>query len=382
MEYKLKKEIDGKEVVINLNDEDCKKIYDYAKNYDLLQDVELVYDIESSRYNITQTTRPNIIEQVLTRYNKMYNDEIQKIWGDCVYDAYVQEFNTFHRGILHIKENDKDYFFYGHYAGVESSSAVRFTKAYEDSQNNKTSIADEIKKMKNSSGESLYLELKFDEAYEILNSFGNKNNIYGAMVTVDVDNEKYTYKSLIGDNSYRIDLDDAVKLVKSISPDTTTNIDNEFHRKIFILLNDTEKYNRAVLVEAGLPPTKYYLQTDLYGLQDAVKGHIETLPQINDDNFAVAFGNEEARLIEMQPNRKFGEDLRNAVCGPFIIVGDNGYGETVSLSHEQIYKYLERFEKPDKFSDKEIEKALAVHFEFVELDNYYKPKQNQRTQKI
>ncbi|MFQ8787455.1 DUF3846 domain-containing protein [Ruminococcus sp.] len=71
-----------------------------------------------------------------------------------------------------------------------------------------------------------------------------------------------------------------------------------------------------------------------------VDGYIEPLYDYLDDSKALAWGNEEARICEMRPNRKF--DGKQAICGTFFITGDNGE-DSLSLTENQVKKYLEMF---------------------------------------
>lgn len=52
--------------------------------------------------------------------------------------------------------------------------------------------------------------------------------------------------------------------------------------------------------------------------------------------------NDEGKIFRLPFNREIDYDV---ICGNFIIVGDNGSGEDLSLTDEQINKYKERFGK-------------------------------------
>jgi hypothetical protein len=61
------------------------------------------------------------------------------------------------------------------------------------------------------------------------------------------------------------------------------------------------------------------------------------------DNNTVMFCNEINKLLGLEGNRAL--DNGKVIAGNFIIVGDNGGEETISLTDEQIEKYMKRFDK-------------------------------------
>lgn len=70
-----------------------------------------------------------------------------------------------------------------------------------------------------------------------------------------------------------------------------------------------------------------------------------------EDN-AVVVGNEEAKLIGMEGNRRFGESI---YAGPLFIVNDDGRGGFYDLTDEQIEKYSKMFENPEDISPEEVQ---------------------------
>jgi hypothetical protein len=70
-----------------------------------------------------------------------------------------------------------------------------------------------------------------------------------------------------------------------------------------------------------------------------------------EDN-AVVVGNEEAKLIGMEGNRRFGESI---YAGPLFIVNDDGRGGFCDLTDEQIEKYSKMFENPEDISPEEVQ---------------------------
>ena len=110
---------------------------------------------------------------------------------------------------------------------------------------------------------------------------------------------------------------------------------------------------KVVMVEPGKPAYVTEIPNNLEGYQQAVGGGlIETIPYLDD---AIMVGNEEAKLIGMEGNRRFGDSI---VAGPFFICGEfegeDGY-EFCSLSDELCAKYVDRFSKPEQISKEEVE---------------------------
>ena len=63
-------------------------------------------------------------------------------------------------------------------------------------------------------------------------------------------------------------------------------------------------------------------------------------------------GNEEAKLHHMAGTRRVEGSI---YAGPLYILGDNGQGEFIDLTQEQVDKYLDRFADPEYISDEEVE---------------------------
>lgn len=85
-------------------------------------------------------------------------------------------------------------------------------------------------------------------------------------------------------------------------------------------------------------------------LRDAVEGTIEITHPFDDDIAIV--GNDEAKLINMEGNRKIGSSI---YAGPMLIVGDNGGEDFVSLTQEQADRYMKYFEEPEQISNEEVQ---------------------------
>ena len=111
---------------------------------------------------------------------------------------------------------------------------------------------------------------------------------------------------------------------------------------------------RAVIIEPGKAAREEWIEDTLENLQATVGGYIEvTLPF--DDN-AVVVGNDEAKLIGLKGNRHISGVV---YAGTLIIIGDDRYGEFMSLTEEQVGKYLEMFKEPEDISDEEVQNDIG-----------------------
>ena len=98
---------------------------------------------------------------------------------------------------------------------------------------------------------------------------------------------------------------------------------------------------RTLIVEPDKEPYEVNLENGLKPRQKIVGGLIEYCYLLDDDSIAIIC-NDEGKILGLPSNREIGYDV---ICGNFIIVGDNGSGEDLSLTDEQINKYKERFGK-------------------------------------
>ena len=74
----------------------------------------------------------------------------------------------------------------------------------------------------------------------------------------------------------------------------------------------------------------------------------------------VILDNEEAKLRNMQGNRRFFNDI---IAGTFYVVGDDDKGNLCSLTEEQIAYYNAVFLEPEVISDEEV--ASSVYFKIL-----------------
>ena len=107
-------------------------------------------------------------------------------------------------------------------------------------------------------------------------------------------------------------------------------------------------------------PYEKEIKNDLHTKQEIVEGYIEYAYRNNEDDVALIC-NEEGKYLGLPLNRDIGHDI---IAGTFILVGDDGSGEDLSLTDEQIEKYKKRF---DKESIRETDIAIAK----IALSNSY-----------
>lgn len=119
---------------------------------------------------------------------------------------------------------------------------------------------------------------------------------------------------------------------------------------------------KVVMVEPHKNPTITKIKTKLENLQEAVGGLIEIIDV--EDNVSILC-NEEGKLIGLEGNRKFGDDI---LVGTFYVCGSNDEGELTSLTDSQIEKYIQFFWEPQTFTQQEIENTLV--FKFIPFEDW------------
>ena len=123
-----------------------------------------------------------------------------------------------------------------------------------------------------------------------------------------------------------------------------------------------EKEIKVLMVEPGKAPSVTTIINELSSLQKAVSvgadyvGYIEIIGI--DDNVCILC-NEEGKLINLKPNRRFYDDI---LCGVFYVVGEDDDGNLTSLPEKAMQYYTEYFAKPEIFNDGDVEKATFIRF--------------------
>ncbi len=120
-----------------------------------------------------------------------------------------------------------------------------------------------------------------------------------------------------------------------------------------------EQSIKVLRVQPHCIPDVIELGNDLRSLQAAIGGHIEILGLESGVGLLL---NEEGKLLQMEPNRRFGRDI---LVGVFYVVGtDSDSGELTSLSDELIQKYKLLFLIPETISQGEVQNAMFMEFHF------------------
>lgn len=118
-----------------------------------------------------------------------------------------------------------------------------------------------------------------------------------------------------------------------------------------------EQKIRVLRVQPNLPPDVVYLDNELHALQAAVGGLIEI---INLEAGTCLLLNEEGKLIGLEGNRRFGQDV---LVGVFYIIGsDDSNGDLTSLPEDKISKYSKVFFFPETITAEEVEDSIRVEF--------------------
>lgn len=118
---------------------------------------------------------------------------------------------------------------------------------------------------------------------------------------------------------------------------------------------------KVVMVEPNKPAYITEIGSDYQSLKSAVGGLIEPMYFLDD---AVMVGNEESKLLGMEGNRRFGE---NIVAGTFFICGEeiiDGEEDFCSLSDELCEKYVKQFAVPEHIERQEVENDMRCELLF------------------
>lgn len=122
---------------------------------------------------------------------------------------------------------------------------------------------------------------------------------------------------------------------------------------------------RMLMIQPHRTPIVTFVREDIDDLQRAVSDHGEdsriqyTYP-FDDD--CMVLGNDDAKCIGMEGNRRFGESI---YAGPIFITRDNHNSGLCSLTDEQVQKYSEMFAEPQDISQDEVQADMG--FTFISL---------------
>jgi hypothetical protein len=127
-----------------------------------------------------------------------------------------------------------------------------------------------------------------------------------------------------------------------------------------------EKQIKVIKVEPMKKPCMCTLKNDLSELQKAVStdadyiGLIEII-ELSDDVCLLC--NEEGKVINLEPNRRIGNDI---ICGVFYLTGQTKDGNLASIPEKLIPAYMEYFSNNiEKIDTEEVHKCLGFGFEII-----------------
>ncbi len=118
---------------------------------------------------------------------------------------------------------------------------------------------------------------------------------------------------------------------------------------------------KVVMVKPNKPAYVTEIENDLKSIQLAVDGLFQIISYLKD---ATMVGNDEAKLLGMDGNRRFGKSI---VAGPFFICGteinEDGEKDFCSLSDELCEKYVRQFAVPEHITQEEVQADMkwTVH---------------------
>jgi len=123
-----------------------------------------------------------------------------------------------------------------------------------------------------------------------------------------------------------------------------------------------QKVIKVLMVEPGEHPREVTINNDLDSLQKAVSIGAESqglIEIIGIDDQVCILCNEEGKLIGLEGNRRFGDDI---LAGVFYVVGEDGCGNLTSLRDAEMEKYRQLFWEPELFSEDDVTNAIFMYF--------------------
>ena len=116
---------------------------------------------------------------------------------------------------------------------------------------------------------------------------------------------------------------------------------------------------RVLKVEPNKHPEEFMLENTLEAMKEAVEGLIDILSL--EEEICLLL-NEEGKLIGLEGNRRIGEDI---IVGNFYVCSSNDEGDLVSLTDEEMEKYMELFYEPEQFTQEEIAESAKLEVFFL-----------------
>ena len=125
---------------------------------------------------------------------------------------------------------------------------------------------------------------------------------------------------------------------------------------------------KALKVEPKKKPCECALVNELSELQKAVSigaDNVGLIEIIDLEEDVCLLCNEEGKLINLEPNRRLGNDI---LCGVFYIIGQDRCGNLTSLSDRAMRFYKILFNEPEDIDPDEVECCIGINFEIIEGD--------------
>ena len=123
---------------------------------------------------------------------------------------------------------------------------------------------------------------------------------------------------------------------------------------------------KILVVEPGKKPYEKEIENNLSSFQKEVEGRIEPIYPFEDDS-VFCYCNEESKMNGSKLNWGWFIDDRlvDAVCGTFIVLGDNGNGGERSLTENEI-EMAKRFFTKNRFVEHKDSFVLVENAYFFE----------------
>lgn len=162
----------------------------------------------------------------------------------------------------------------------------------------------------------------------------------------------------VGYNGYSLSVSDVIEIIGESEVEKGAYYCDNFGFKQLRDF-DTSKIepihgHRMLVLEPHKEPYEMIIPNGLEPLQQAVGGYIECTYPFDDNAFII--GNEEAKLIGLEGNRRIGGSI---YAGNLLIAADDGCGGTQDLTDAQIDKYTAQFKTPEEISPEEVQSDIG-----------------------
>lgn len=122
-----------------------------------------------------------------------------------------------------------------------------------------------------------------------------------------------------------------------------------------------EENIKVLIIEPEKRPYISEIENHFKSMQAVVGGMFECVVL---DKDAHLFCNESGKLIGLPGNRKINDDI---IAGTFLICGNDRYGNSISLTDEQINTYSSLFAEPEYYTNEQVQSD--IHYEIISCSN-------------